>query len=145
MSNLSRTDVSSDEEILRHRMLSTSQQNLGPRFNESGSWERSGNYRNVSGSTLQLDNDWNQTPSPSDSGVAELEAILKERDSEINFLRETMEQNEQVIFKVYEEKEKSWDRELKKIRGIFENRLKATQQRALRMEQTFLTQTYQVW
>ena len=36
------------------------------------------------------------TPSPSDSGVAGLEAILRERDSEINFLRETMEQNEQV-------------------------------------------------
>ncbi|KAF0305163.1 hypothetical protein FJT64_023114 [Amphibalanus amphitrite] len=46
------------------------------------------------------------TPSPSDSGVSGLEAILRERDSEINFLRETMEQNEQVIFSVYHEKEK---------------------------------------
>ena len=35
-------------------------------------------------------------PSPSDSGMASLEAVLRERDSEINFLRETMEQNEQV-------------------------------------------------
>ncbi len=26
--------------------------------------------------------------------------MLKEKDSEINYLRETMEQNEQVIFKV---------------------------------------------
>ena len=29
-----------------------------------------------------------------------METVLKEKDSEINFLRETMEQNEQVIFKV---------------------------------------------
>jgi hypothetical protein len=42
----------------------------------------------------------NQTPSPSDSAVSDLESVLKEKDSEINFLRETMEQNEQVIFKV---------------------------------------------
>lgn len=42
----------------------------------------------------------NQTPSPSDSAVGDLETILKEKDTEINYLRETMEQNEQVIFKV---------------------------------------------
>jgi hypothetical protein len=42
----------------------------------------------------------NQTPSPSDSAVSDMETVLKEKDSEIIFLRETMEQNEQVIFKV---------------------------------------------
>ena len=41
-----------------------------------------------------------QTPSPSDSAVGDLETMLKEKDTEINYLRETMEQNEQVIFKV---------------------------------------------
>lgn len=55
----------------------------------------------VAGSISELTLDeHHQTPSPSDSGVAELEAMLKEKDSEINTLRETMEQNEQVIFKV---------------------------------------------
>ena len=55
----------------------------------------------VSGSMSELNlDDHHQTPSPSDSGVAELEAQLKEKDSEINTLKETMEQNEQVIFKV---------------------------------------------
>ena len=44
--------------------------------------------------------DMNQTPSPSDSAVGDLETMLKEKDTEINYLRETMEQNEQVIFKV---------------------------------------------
>lgn len=42
----------------------------------------------------------NETPSPSDSAVGDLESMLKEKDTEINYLRETMEQNEQVIFKV---------------------------------------------
>lgn len=36
------------------------------------------------------------TPSPSDSGITELEAMLREKDSEISYLRETLEQNEQV-------------------------------------------------
>ncbi|XP_037090953.1 leucine zipper putative tumor suppressor 2-like [Pollicipes pollicipes] len=84
------------------------------------------------------------TPSPSDSGVAGLEAILRERDSEINFLRETMEQNEQVIFSVYHEKEKTWEKELRKIKAIYDNRLKASQQRALKMEQMLTMQTYQL-
>ena len=44
--------------------------------------------------------DMNQTPSPSDSAVGDLETMLKEKDTEINYLRETMEHNEQVIFKV---------------------------------------------
>ncbi|KAF0313189.1 NEDD4-binding protein 3-A [Amphibalanus amphitrite] len=84
------------------------------------------------------------TPSPSDSGVSGLEAILRERDSEINFLRETMEQNEQVIFSVYHEKEKTWEKELRKIKAIYDNRLKASQQRALKMEQMLTMHTYQL-
>lgn len=40
------------------------------------------------------------TPSPSDSGISELEAALKDRDSELSYLRQAMEQNEKVIFKV---------------------------------------------
>ena len=52
------------------------------------------------GSTSEM----NQTPSPSDSAVGDLETMLKEKDTEINYLRETMEQNEQVIFKVSQRK-----------------------------------------
>ena len=74
------------------------------------------------------------TPSPSDSGVAELEALLKEKDCEISLLRETLEQNEAVIFQVYQEKEKSWERELKKLRSIYEERMRAAQQQASQAE-----------
>jgi len=55
-----------------------------------------------------------------------------------------MEQNEQVIFKVYEEKERVWERELRKIKGLYENRLKANQQKASKMEQALMNQTLQV-
>lgn len=42
------------------------------------------------------------TPSPSDSGISELEAALRDRDSELAYLRQTMEHNEKVIFKVHQ-------------------------------------------
>lgn len=74
------------------------------------------------------------TPSPSDSGVVELEALLKEKDCEISLLRETLEQNEAVIFQVYQEKEKSWERELKKLRSIYEERMRTAQQQASQAE-----------
>lgn len=32
--------------------------------------------------------------------MSDLETVLKEKETQINFLKETMEQNEQVIFKV---------------------------------------------
>jgi hypothetical protein len=57
-----------------------------------------------------------QTPSPADSAVGDLEQVLREREGEIVYLRDTLEQNEQVIFRVYEEKEKTWEREIRKIK-----------------------------
>jgi len=85
------------------------------------------------------------TPSPSDSGVsvAELEAQLKEKDCEIGLLRETLEQNEAVIFQVYQEKEKSWERELKKLRSHYEERMRSTQQQALQAERQLQSATTQ--
>ena len=41
-----------------------------------------------------------QTPSPSDSGVGELEVLLREKDAEINTLRDVMDRNERAIFQV---------------------------------------------
>jgi hypothetical protein len=40
------------------------------------------------------------TPSPSDSGVGELEAMLKEKETEILLLRQVMDRNERAIFQV---------------------------------------------
>ncbi|KAJ3665203.1 hypothetical protein Zmor_000709 [Zophobas morio] len=84
------------------------------------------------------------TPSPSDSGVSELEAALRDRDSELAYLRQTMEHNEQVIFRVYQEKEKVWERELRRLKSVHENRLRASAQKALKLEQMLMMQTYQL-
>jgi len=45
------------------------------------------------------------TPSPSDSGISELEAALKDRDSELSYLRQAMEHNEKVIFQIQKVKQ----------------------------------------
>ncbi|XP_074600889.1 uncharacterized protein LOC141854932 [Brevipalpus obovatus] len=84
-----------------------------------------------------------QTPSPNDSIVVELEAILREKDSEISYLRETLERNEQVIFKVYEEKGQKWEGEFKKLKSQYEARLKNYQNRLTRAEQTITLQNKQ--
>ncbi|XP_966525.2 leucine zipper putative tumor suppressor 2 homolog isoform X1 [Tribolium castaneum] len=84
------------------------------------------------------------TPSPSDSGVSELEAALRDRDSELAYLRQTMEHNEQVIFRVYQEKEKVWERELRRLKTVHENRLRTSAQKALKLEQMLMMQTYQL-
>ena len=84
------------------------------------------------------------TPSPSDSGVVELEVALKERDSELAYLRQTMEHNEQVIVRVYQEKERLWERELRRMKNVHDNRLRAAAQKALKLEQMLMMQTYQV-
>lgn len=85
------------------------------------------------------------TPSPCESGVmAELEAVLRERDSEVAYLRQTMEHNEQVIFRVYQEKERAWEREMRRNKTLNENRLRAAAQKSHKLEQMLMMQTYQV-
>lgn len=84
------------------------------------------------------------TPSPSDSGVSELEAALRDRDSELAYLRQTMEHNEQVIFRVYQEKERVWERELRRMKSLHESRLRASAQKAMKLEQMLMMQTYQL-
>lgn len=48
------------------------------------------------------------------------------------------------LLQVYEEKEKMWERELRKIKGLYDNRLRASQQKSSKMEQALTNQTYQV-
>lgn len=73
-----------------------------------------------------------------------MEAALRERDYELTYLRKTMEHNEQVIFKVYQEKEHAYERELRKLKALQDNRLRAAAQKSLKLEQMLMMQTYQV-
>ena len=49
------------------------------------------------------------------------------------------------LYQVYEEKERMWEREVRKIKSLYENRIKANQQKASKMEAALLNQTYQVY
>lgn len=82
------------------------------------------------------------TPSPSDSGVGELEAILREKDAEINTLREVMDKNERAIFQVYDEKKKSWVKEIHDIKADYDQKLKTIQRKAYKTEQVLSLQSY---
>lgn len=82
------------------------------------------------------------TPSPSDSGVGELEAMLREKDAEINTLREVMDKNERAIFQVCDEKKKSWVKEIHDIKADYEQKLKIMQRKAYKTEQVLSLQSY---
>ena len=49
-----------------------------------------------------------------------------------------------LSMQAYEEKEKLWEKELRKIKGLYDNRLRASQQKSSKMEQALTNQTYQV-
>lgn len=76
-----------------------------------------------------------QTPSPSDSGVYELEAMLKEKEIEINTMRHVMDKNERAIFQVHEVKKHSWMMEMREMKEEFERKLKIHQRRSNKSEQ----------
>lgn len=102
-------------------------------------------YKSATNTTSNRGASCELTPSPCDSAtLAELEVALRERDSELLYLRQTMEANEQVIFRVYEEKERAWERELRRVRAAAEERLRSASQRASKTERTLITHTYQL-
>ncbi|XP_075156095.1 uncharacterized protein LOC142229417 isoform X2 [Haematobia irritans] len=80
------------------------------------------------------------TPSPSDSGISDLEAALKDRDSELSYLRQTMEHNEKVIFK---DKESYWENETKRLKLYYEAQQREYMLKIKKMEQMVAMQQFQ--
>ncbi|VDK81994.1 unnamed protein product [Litomosoides sigmodontis] len=64
------------------------------------------------------------TPSPSDSGIADYETIIRDKENELTNVRATMEQNEEIVVKVYLEKERLWKEQLADLK----QKLQASQQ-----------------
>ena len=87
-----------------------------------------------------------ETPSPSDSGVGltELEAMLREKDTQIQQLRDTMEKNETAIVQVYEERRQNFEMELREVHTEWDQRLKFQQQKAFKTEQALLLQLFRL-
>ncbi|XP_060595679.1 leucine zipper putative tumor suppressor 2 homolog isoform X1 [Ruditapes philippinarum] len=85
-----------------------------------------------------------QTPSPSDSGVGELEAILKEKDAEINILRDVMDKNERAIFQVYEDKKHGWVRDIQEMKEDFDRQIKECKRKSYKSEQILNLQVFKL-
>uniref|UniRef100_A0A8R1I7V6 Uncharacterized protein n=1 Tax=Caenorhabditis japonica TaxID=281687 RepID=A0A8R1I7V6_CAEJA len=56
------------------------------------------------------------TPSPSDSGIIDYENLIRDKELELQEIRNTMEQNEEIIIKVYQDKERAWKTELEGLK-----------------------------
>ncbi|XP_054088388.1 uncharacterized protein DDB_G0283357 isoform X2 [Zeugodacus cucurbitae] len=83
------------------------------------------------------------TPSPSDSGISDLEAALKDRDSELSYLRQAMEHNEKVIFRVQKDKENFWEQETKRLKTFYEAQQREYLLKMKKMEQMLAMQQFQ--
>ncbi|KAI5706415.1 hypothetical protein M8J75_007956 [Diaphorina citri] len=97
-----------------------------------------------SSSTLSSASCANLARASSSELVCELEAALRERDYELTYLRQTMEHNEQVIFRVYQDKERAWEREMKRLKALHESRLRTGAQKSQKLEQMLMMQSYQL-
>ncbi|CAI5455330.1 unnamed protein product [Caenorhabditis angaria] len=56
------------------------------------------------------------TPSPSDSGIIDYENLIRDKEQELQEIRNVMEQNEDIIIKVYQDKERAWKTELEGLK-----------------------------
>lgn len=52
--------------------------------------------------------------------------------------------NSEQSSRVYQEKERVWERELRRIKAVHESRLRAGAQKAMKLEQMLMMQTYQL-
>ena len=85
-----------------------------------------------------------RSPSPCDSGVGELEAILREKEMELEKLRERMEANESAMIQVFEEKRQHWEAEMMDRCRKWELKLRSQQQKSFRTEQSLLLQIFKL-
>uniref|UniRef100_A0A3P9K5Q8 Leucine zipper putative tumor suppressor 2 homolog n=1 Tax=Oryzias latipes TaxID=8090 RepID=A0A3P9K5Q8_ORYLA len=76
--------------------------------------------------------------------VRELEDKLRERDLELQQLRENLDENEAAICQVYEEKQRRCERELEELRQTCAAKMKQTSQKAQRSQQVLQLQVFQL-
>ncbi|MEQ2265409.1 hypothetical protein XENORESO_006788 [Xenotaenia resolanae] len=76
--------------------------------------------------------------------VKELEEKLRERDLELQQLRENLDENEAAICQVYEEKQRRCEREMEELRQSCVVKMKQTSQKAQRAQQVLQLQVFQL-
>ncbi|KAM3605952.1 uncharacterized protein V6R79_007920 [Siganus canaliculatus] len=76
--------------------------------------------------------------------VRELEEKLRERDQELQQLRENLDENEAAICQVYEEKQRRCESELEELRQSCAAKMKQASQKAQRAQQVLQLQVFQL-
>ncbi|KAJ8365295.1 hypothetical protein SKAU_G00141260 [Synaphobranchus kaupii] len=76
--------------------------------------------------------------------VRELEDKLRERELELQQLRDNLDENEAAICQVYEEKQKRCEQELEELRQTCSSRMKQASQKAMRAQQVLQLQVLQL-
>ncbi|CAF98680.1 unnamed protein product, partial [Tetraodon nigroviridis] len=76
--------------------------------------------------------------------VRELEDKLRERDLELQQLRENLDENEAAICQVYEEKQRRCEREMEELRQSCAAKMKQASQKAQRSQQVLELQVFQL-
>ncbi|XP_077585918.1 leucine zipper putative tumor suppressor 2a [Stigmatopora nigra] len=76
--------------------------------------------------------------------VRDLEEKLRERDVELQHLRENLDENEAAICQVYEEKQRRCEREMEDLRQNCAGKMKQASQKAQRAQQVLQLQVFQL-
>ncbi|KAK7919337.1 hypothetical protein WMY93_010621 [Mugilogobius chulae] len=76
--------------------------------------------------------------------VRDLEDKLRERDMELQLLRDNLDENEAAICQVYEEKQKRFELEIEELRQSCATKMQSTSQKAQRAQQVLQLQVYQL-
>ncbi|XP_051935832.1 leucine zipper putative tumor suppressor 2 homolog [Hippocampus zosterae] len=76
--------------------------------------------------------------------VRDLEEKLRERDMELQHLRENLDENEAAICQVYEEKQRRCEREMEELRQNCATKMKQASQKAQRAQQVLQLQIFQL-
>lgn len=76
--------------------------------------------------------------------VRDLEDKLRERDMELQQLRDNLDENEVAICQVYEEKQKRFELEIEELRQSCATRMQTASQKAQRAQQVLQLQVYQL-
>ncbi|XP_067858192.1 leucine zipper putative tumor suppressor 2a [Heptranchias perlo] len=76
--------------------------------------------------------------------VRELEEKLRERELELQQLRDSLEENEAALCQIYEEKQRRCEQEMEELRQSCAGKLKQSSQKAQRMHQVLQLQVFQL-
>ncbi|KAM9133669.1 leucine zipper putative tumor suppressor 2 isoform 2-T5 [Pangshura tecta] len=76
--------------------------------------------------------------------VRELEEKLREREAELQHLRQSLDENEVAICQVYEEKQKRCEQEMEELRQGYASQVKQAAQKAQRTQQVLQLQIFQL-